>query len=385
MSRHIRKNILLTLTHAESGDRSHYTRHFVVSKCRSLFNCKSVVLAKELHKSEGYHYHIGILNDTASYHTATNLLRKSFPEFDGRQLNVSFHKSWNTICEYIFKQDDDPYCWGTTKEECRERIHRRKTGKKGLDFMTRLRNCETWRDVVNDDLLANRVSKSYSSVKQLFLDTKLASNELSLTERLREYLDVLEKEKQIEPYTSVDLGSKNSAVAWLSANLDRTRALREPQLLILGEPKSGKTTFLDMLRDLFVVYDVSSRKDDFSGTTNDEDLWIIDEFSVDMMTSRVLNQVLDGQRVRLDAKYGHTILKTKNVPVILATHKYPKYRSEADQKAFDTRVLRARFGQEDWLEKDRLAKTLYECLEGRKRLKLNPLPENEEPEGEFIS
>lgn len=374
MSRHLRKYILLTLTHAEAGDRSHYTPHFVVSKCRSLFNCESVIVAKELHKNSGYHYHIGILNDTASYHTATKLLRESFPEFDGRQLNVSFHKSWNTICEYIFKQDSDPYCWGTTKEQCRERLHRRKTGKKGLDFMTRLRNCSTWREVVNDDVLANRVSKSYTSVKQLFLDTKLTPNELSLTERLREYLDVVEKDKQVDPYTSVELGSKSSAVSWLSTNLDTTRALREPQLLIIGDPKSGKTTFLDMLRDLFVVYDVSSRKDDFSGMTNDEDLWVIDEFTVDMMTSRLLNQVLDGQRVRLDAKYGHTVYKTRNVPIILATHKSPKYRLEADQKAFDTRVSRARFTPENWLEKERLAKTLYECLEGRLRLKLDPLP-----------
>ena len=184
---------------------------------------------------------------------------------------------------------------------------------------------------------------------------------------------MVEKDKEIK-----SLGSKSSAVGWLLENLDRNRALREPQLLILGEPKSGKTTFLDMLRDLCIVYDVPSRKDDFSGMTNDSDLWIIDEFTVDMMTNRVLNQVLDGQRVRLDAKYGHTILKTKNVPVILATHKYPRYRSEADQKAFDTRVLKARFAGEDWLEKDRLAKTLYECLEGRLRIKLEPLSGSED-------
>lgn len=374
MSTNLRKFILLTLTHAESGERCHYTPHFVVSKCRSLFNCECVVVAKELHKNSGYHYHIGILNDTATRYTAAKLLRDSFREFEGRQLNVSFHKSWNTICEYILKQDFEPYCWGTTKEECRERINRRKTGKKGLDFMTRLRNCETWKDVVNDDLLANRVSKSYSSVKQLFLDTKHIANELSLTERLKEYLSVVEKDKEIKSYTVQDLGSKSRAVAWLVENLDRRRALREPQLLILGEPKSGKTTFLDMLRDLCIVYDVSSRRDDFSGMTNDEDLWIIDEFTVDMMSNRLLNQVLDGQKVRLDAKYGHTIIKTKNVPVILATHKFPRYNKDYDQKAFDTRVSKTKFTPEDWLEKDRLAKTLYERLEVRDNLKLNPLP-----------
>lgn len=88
MSSHIRKFILLTLSHAESGGRSHYTPHFVTSKCRSLFNCESVIVAKELHQNKGYHYHVGVLNDTASYNTAAKLLRGSFPEFEGRQLNV---------------------------------------------------------------------------------------------------------------------------------------------------------------------------------------------------------------------------------------------------------------------------------------------------------
>lgn len=57
---------------------------------------------------------------------------------------MSFHKSLHTICEYVFKQDQEPYCWGTTKErdtQCRERLHRKRTGKKGLDFMSRLRQC----------------------------------------------------------------------------------------------------------------------------------------------------------------------------------------------------------------------------------------------------
>ena len=55
MNTKIRKYILLTLSHAENGERSHYTPHFVVSKCRSLFNCESLIVAKELHKTKGYH------------------------------------------------------------------------------------------------------------------------------------------------------------------------------------------------------------------------------------------------------------------------------------------------------------------------------------------
>lgn len=192
MSGHIRKYILLTLSHAEVGDRAHYTPHFVVSKCRSLFNCESIIVAKELHKSKGYHYHVGILNDTASRYTATNQLRSAFPEFEGSQLNVSFHKSWNTICEYVFKQDSDPHCWGTTKEQCRARIHRREKGKKSADLISRLRECSTWSDVLNDKFLGPKVLRSYTSVKQVFLDLKDHVNSLSVEERLREYISLLE-------------------------------------------------------------------------------------------------------------------------------------------------------------------------------------------------
>ena len=78
----------MTLSHAEIGDRVHYGEHFVVSKCRSLFNCESIAVGKELHVTSGYHYHVGILNDTASCHTVAKILRDFFPEFQGRQLNV---------------------------------------------------------------------------------------------------------------------------------------------------------------------------------------------------------------------------------------------------------------------------------------------------------
>ena len=188
MSSQIRKYILLTLSHAESAQRLHYTPHFVSSKCRSLLNCQSVIVAKELHKKEGYHYHVGILNDTASYNTVSRLFRKAFPEFEGMQLNCTFHKSWNTICAYILKVDKDPFCWGSTKEQCRERVFRKKTGKPTLDFVTRLKDCNSWRDVIEDSFLGPRVGRSYSSVKQLFMDLKSFEEEESLESRIVDYL-----------------------------------------------------------------------------------------------------------------------------------------------------------------------------------------------------
>lgn len=375
MTSQLRRFILLTLSHVESGDRSHYTPHFVVSKCRSLFNCESVVVAKELHKTEGSHYHVGILNDTASYNTAAKLLRSSFPEFEGRQLNVSFHKGWNTICEYIFKEDQDPFCWGTTKEQCRERFHRKKTGKKSKDLITRLRNCETWNDVLADTILGPRVLKSYSSIKLAFHDLKVSERASSLESRLKTYISLKESSdcNPLEVYTMSELQSKKEVLIWLSNNLSTPRALREPQLFILGRPKSGKSTFLEGLKEFLLVYDLPARKDDFSGASTEVDLWVMDEFEIESISPRILNRVLDGQKTLLDVKYGIVFVKDKNVPIILSSHIRPSYKSELRQEAFDSRVIYVDFLPGEHLSVGRLAKTLLSMLETRSAQRLTGL------------
>ena len=369
MNESVRKFILLTLNHVESGDRTHYTPHFVVSKCRSLFNCESVVVAKELHKEKGYHYHVGIQNDTASRYTAARILRDSFPEFDGRQLNVSYHKSWNTICEYIFKQDKEPYCWGTTKEQCRERFHRKKAGKRSVDFVSRLGACVSWRDVITDSFLGPRVARSYSSVKQLFLDLKGFEELDSLESRLSEYLSVNERVSgKISGYSSKDLQDRTPAISWLGENLNIDRPIRTPQLLLIGPPGSGKTTFVDLLSKFCKVYVVPLRKDDFSRASTSVDFWFIDELTSKRMSPEVLNIVLDGSSADLEVKFGHLFEKRKNVPVIMACNKLPKYDSPTQAEALRTRVMECEFSSYSdarGLTSPRLAKTLLTILSNR--------------------
>ena len=93
MSSHLRRFLLLTLSHAESDDRVHYTPLFVASKCRTLLECQSIIVAKELHKSEGFHYYVGVLNKVASIHTVAKKFREGFSKFEGRQLHLSFHRN----------------------------------------------------------------------------------------------------------------------------------------------------------------------------------------------------------------------------------------------------------------------------------------------------
>lgn len=237
------------------------------------------------------------------------MFRKSFVEFEGSQLNVSFHKSWTTICAYILKQDKNPYCWGTTKEQCFERLKRRKKGNKGLDVIQRLKSCSTWEEVLEDSQLGPKVSRHYSSMKQTYMDLKGVEKPAPLQERLREYLSVVEKERELEAYPLRELKSCRETYLWLVENLETARPVRTPQLFIYGPRKSGKTSFLDELKEVLSVYEMSGRKDDFSEASNESDLWLLDEFEVGSMSPAILNRVLDGQKCRLDSKYGRVFLK----------------------------------------------------------------------------
>lgn len=119
----LRKYILLTLSHVECTEtRRELSTETIINRLTRTFVCKSIVISKESHTSLGYHYHVGLWNESASKHTASSKLRNLFPEFEGRQLDVSFHKGWNTVCTYLLKEDAAPTVWG---EERLEIIKRR--------------------------------------------------------------------------------------------------------------------------------------------------------------------------------------------------------------------------------------------------------------------
>ncbi|DBA67805.1 TPA: hypothetical protein ACH3X2_014212 [Trebouxia sp. C0005] len=162
-----------------------------------------------------------------------------------------------------------------------------------------------------------------------------------------------------------ELKSRKDALLWLSNNLATHRSLGEPQLFILGVPKSGKSSFLESLKEFLLVYDLPARRDDFSGASTEVDLWVMDEFEIDLISPRILNRILDGQKVLLDAKYGLVFVKDKNIPVIISSHIPPSYSSELRQRAFDSRVIYCDFLPGDHLEVGRLAKTLLSLLESR--------------------
>ena len=129
---------------------------------------------------------------------------------------------------------------------------------------------------------------------------------------------------KISGYSSKDLQDRAPAISWLGENLNIERPIRTPQLLLIGPPGSGKTTFVDRLSEFCKVYVVPLRKDDFSRASTSEDFWFIDELTSKRMSPEVLNIVLDGSSADLEVKFGHLFEKRGNVPVIMACNKLPK-------------------------------------------------------------
>jgi hypothetical protein len=111
----VRKFILITLIHAEV--RLFTNRESVLSRVRKLFECRAIVIAKEKHQKNegeelGEHFHVGIWARDASKNTLRKKIRKEFPEWTGRAIDISLHKGWGSICLYIMKEDKEPLVWG---------------------------------------------------------------------------------------------------------------------------------------------------------------------------------------------------------------------------------------------------------------------------------
>jgi len=361
---HIRRFILLTLSHAERADRQMYTPHFVTTKVRGLFSCDQIVVSRETHAEGGYHYHVGILNCTASVHTATKVLRKAFSEFDGRQLNVSFHKSWKTILKYCLKHDMNPNCWNTSAEECRRHVGSKSSvpsvgisqdyNKSSssttvkLTFLDKLLSYNSWDEALLDKSLLSEIAPKIASYKQTFFEYKraVAESPLPFAERLNAKLEILlPAVEELSPYTPEEVGENiYSILEWLAKNLSLERESHDPQLFIVGETSLGKTRLFKLLEESEVCnfYQMDEMLE-FSGASNFTDGFVFDEFSLDLSnvgsTIRLLNKIADGQKVKLNVKYGF-FLKTRNVGVILISNDYPKYPSRVSKRTFDAFLRR---------------------------------------------
>jgi len=119
----------------------------------------------------------------------------------------------------------------------------------------------------------------------------------------------------------------NKAIArWLSTNLRVTRPLRTPQLWIQGPPRSGKTSLIHWLEDVFRLHIYYWPKDEkwWDGYADDRyDVIVMDEFFA-QKTITELNQILSGDRMALSRRGRCPYVKRKNLPVIILSNFHPE-------------------------------------------------------------
>lgn len=318
------------------------------------------MVSKESHTSSslGYHYHVGVWNESASKYTATLKLRRLFPEFEGRQCNVSYHKGWNTVCAYLLKEDRSPVVWGEESLELvRERGSSAAGKRRGPDLVKLLREKSSWAEVMADDNLVKKCLSNYSSVRNTFADIQASKRSTHFFERLVSYV----KEKGGLAYTGDELKERIPLLTWLTYNLCRSRHLRQRQMLILGAPGTHKTDMVQCLSQILNVYFVPRRAKDFTGGDKDFDLWVIDEFSGYDSPVDCVNMLFDGQPLVLDCKYGRMYEKTKNVPIIALSNYVPCHFNE---ESFRSRVFEMHFFSDCApIDPGRLASTLFaQCV-----------------------
>jgi hypothetical protein len=274
----IRQYILLTLSHIESTtERRELSAETIISRLTGAFACRSIVISRERHASlGGLHYHIGVWNENASKNTVLSTLRELFPEFEGRQLNASFHKGWNSVCRYLLKEDTNPTVWGEEPLEAVKARAKASGGKRrGPDLVKLLRSKNSWEEVLTDDSLVKKCLSSYSSVRSTFEDLQSMKKKGPFLARLLVFLCT----HGIEVYKDSDFKERYYVLWWLAFNLCRPRHLRQRQLLILGVPETKNTSFVQALSEFMDVYFVPRRRKDFTGGNRDYDLWVIDELS----------------------------------------------------------------------------------------------------------
>lgn len=203
---------------------------------RELFDCRAILVAKESHSEGGSHLHAGILNRDASKNTATKKIRQVLHEWEGRTLDVRFHRNWTSICKYLLKEDTQPLVWGEySLEEIlaiaagasqKNKKATTSTPAEQLQIMEatppeiiieKLERCNHWYEIYNDPILRKLSVHSYQSLRNLYDDLKVLQERQSTLGEL--FIDYLERHDQPDEYDFEELQEKYLLLDWLVCQL----------------------------------------------------------------------------------------------------------------------------------------------------------------------
>jgi hypothetical protein len=354
-NKQLRRWKLVTLTHLQrSSERSAVTLDVGIARLESLFTCSRIVGVYEEHAVEGKHMHFAVESSNAKARTATKVIRETFPEFEGRQCNVSFHKCWSTMLLYVAKDDKDftraVFGAGYTKDEAM-RDALAKKGKR-LQAVYKIRNHMdsggTVDGLTRNDEVAEQMLCSYSSVARFAESYQKSSSGAETSLDIIRRLAVEGTASVAEEKLSLE---QLSALETLIVQLrDGRKALRQPQLYCVGRTGTGKSYLFQMLADATNCFMPCLENNDRAFAGYDDRLhdWSFFNDFHDNCRFGQLSLFLEGSAFPINA-YGCQKKKTKNIPVVLTANREIQYKNidsarlEALQSRLDVRTFSTPF------------------------------------------
>ncbi|CAL9208288.1 unnamed protein product (mitochondrion) [Musa hybrid cultivar] len=394
--RYLLLKLALARTESTAASRK-VDKRIILKRINDKLKVRSIIVADGHNVDKGNCFYVGIFLEVGLLHKgAPRTFRRIFPEFAGFQ-HLSFFRSWASLCKYILAEvnEDQSLLVGGDQslQQIKEMVLAQTRHKlialpgvkeirpRSREVIHKLGSIDEWDQVYKVNEISDALLFSYQNVRAMYEDMQLqkALHKGSLQERLTKYL---EERGWPQEYAYDEILEKYIFLDWIGVNLLFKRPIKTKQLLLYGKPSTQKTLSFDLLTDVLNIYYASSRKNDFSGAHDNYDLWVFDEFHVaedtkenlytrkDIMAAEnnTLLRVLDGQKCRLDSKYGKLFMKKRNVTVITIMNSPPQ--SIRVNGPFQERFMRLMFGiRIPNLQKERFIATLYGCMLRRLRQK----------------
>ncbi len=314
----------------------------------------------------GVHYHIGVQLASPgadrrycgpglrSCLDQTVVARDGTPLYGGRSFNVNYtHKDFYTIVKYCVKEDDDPIVGGSDDWTVQQVLDAGASSIVGASRISGEDLARPWDEIVNDANILHMLVRHYTNIKNIYNDRNNPGGRRPPLDVVRDYYQAETKDLNghVDAYTTREVGLQWAFIInWITGWFNHYQAydpehrglphnFKKKQLLVLGRPNTGKTSFFLCLEGtgINILWQGSSRADDFSHYRDDRyHLCCFDEFSESNVTGDVFKKFLQGTKVQIDRKCVSMADKRENLPVVMTTNHRPNWGK--DNEAFDARI-----------------------------------------------
>jgi hypothetical protein len=341
-----RRWVLLTLDHVEKDGREMSFDEAVRRVC-DVFSVARYVAAREDHSAGGYHYHLALELNDFSRKNGTRKMRSAFPEYDGRAVNCSIHRGWNTMNIYVLKDLEkspadyfqaggaDGYDLGMAVEE--KKAKKNKKARATAAVRAAAKTNRSFASLVEDDDVASHMMTNFNAAQSFYNLCAAHYNDKTSKEMLME--KALEYQGEV-PEGLFTAEQEASLDCWMQQLFEGRRS-RMPQLYNYGASGTGKSYLFHILASMTRCFMpcLENGERAFAGYSDEQHDWIfIDEFH-DNLKFSVFSQILAGDPMQINC-YGFQRMKTKNVPVIVTANEMPSYKNLAASRvhALQTRL-----------------------------------------------